>query len=73
MLATLATATSNQPSFSVTNLIILIVVAAVVYPLQKKLRESVSRRRKERWAEKDRLADLQRDQQDGPEHPDQLP
>ncbi len=73
MLATLATATSNQPTFSVTNLIILIVVAAVVYPLQKKLRESVSRRRKEQWAEKDRLADLEREEQEGSQRPDQLP
>ncbi|NUO36838.1 MAG: hypothetical protein HOQ18_17850 [Dermatophilaceae bacterium] len=73
MLATLATATSNQSSFSMTNLIILILVAAVVYPLQKKLRESVSRRRKEQWAEKDRLADLERDEQDGPQRPDRLP
>lgn len=73
MLATLATATSNQSSFSMTNVIILILVAAVAYPLQKKLRESVSRRRKEQWAEKDRRADLERDQQDGPQGPDQLP
>jgi hypothetical protein len=73
VLATLATATSNAPSFSVTNLIILIVVAAVVYPLQKKLRQSVSRRRRERWAEEDRLAELEREQQDRPQHPDQAP
>ena len=73
MLATLATATSNQSSFSMTNLIILILVAAVVYPLQKKLRESVSRRRKEQWAEKDRLAGPERDEQDGPQRPDRLP
>ncbi|MHA3837326.1 hypothetical protein ACXR8F_16530 [Terrabacter sp. AAH1] len=71
MLATLATATSNQPSFSVTNLVILIVVAALVYPLQKKLRQTVSRRRKERWAEQDRLAELESERQDRPQHPDQ--
>ncbi|GAB3875707.1 hypothetical protein [Terrabacter terrigena] len=73
MLATLATATSNPPAFSVTNLIILIVVAAVVYPLQKKLREAVSRRRKERWAEEDRQAQLEREKQDGPQRPDDTP
>ncbi|MGO4600102.1 hypothetical protein [Terrabacter sp. 2RAF25] len=73
MLATLATATSNQPTFSATNLIILLVVAAVVYPLQKKLREVVSRRRKERWAEEDRRAELEREQPDGPRPPEQTP
>lgn len=73
MLATLATATSNQPTFSATNLIILLVVAAVVYPLQKKLRQVVSRRRKERWAEEDRLAELEREQQDRPQPPDETP
>ena len=56
MLATLPTATSEQTFFSVTNLVIFIVVAAIFYPLQKKLRETVSRRRRERWAEEDRLA-----------------
>jgi hypothetical protein len=73
VLASLATATSNPPVFPVANLVILIVVAAVVYPLQKKLRETVSRRRKERWAEEDRLAELAREEQDRPEGPDQTP
>lgn len=70
MLATLATATSNPPAFSVTNLLILLVVGAIVYPLQKKLRQNVSRRRRERWAEEDRLAELAREEQDrkGPDH-----
>ena len=70
MLATLATATSNPPAFSVTNLVILLVVGAIVYPLQKKLRQNVSRRRRERWAEEDRLAELAREEQDrkGPDH-----
>ena len=65
MLATLPRAT-NPPVFSVTTLVILIIVAAVVYPLQKKLRESVSRRRRERWAEEDRLAQRELDERDGP-------
>ena len=70
MLATLATATSNPPAFSVTNLLILLVVGAIVYPLQKKLRQNVSRGRRERWAEEDRLAELAREEQDrkGPDH-----
>jgi hypothetical protein len=66
VLATLPTATNNPPAFSVTNLVILLVVAAVVYPLQKKLRESVSRRRRERWAEEDRLAEAELEQRDRP-------
>ena len=60
MLATLPTATTAQPVFSVTNLVILVILGAIFYPLQKKLRESASRRRRERWAEEDRLAELER-------------
>lgn len=71
MLATLPSATNNQPVFSVTNLVILIVVAVVVYPLQKRLRESVSRRRRERWAEEDRLAQAELDQRDRPSPTDE--
>ena len=66
MLATLPTATNDQPIFSVTNLVILIVVAAIVYPLQKKIRETVSRRRRERWAEEERLAEQEAERRDGP-------
>ena len=65
MFATLTTATAEQPVFSVANLVILIVVAAILYPLQKKLRQVVSRRRRERWAEEDRRANLERDGRDG--------
>lgn len=57
-------AAAQQPVFSLTNLIILGVVVAVVYPLQKKLRETVSRRRLERWAEEDRRAELERQKHD---------
>jgi flagellar biosynthesis/type III secretory pathway M-ring protein FliF/YscJ len=70
VLATLPTATTEQTVFSVTNLVILIVVAAVFYPLQKKLRETVSRRRRERWEAEER--DAQREQGDGPQAPDDL-
>ncbi len=59
-------AAAQQPVFPVQNLIILAIVAAVVYPLQKKLRETVSRRRRERWAEEERQAELEREQQDAP-------
>lgn len=66
MLATLTTATPEQTVFSVTNLVIFIVVAAIFYPLQKKLRETVSRRRRERWAEEDRLAGREPGESDRP-------
>ena len=70
MLATLPSATNNAPAFSVTNLVILLVVAAIVYPLQKKLRETVSRRRRERWAEEDRLAQTELEHRDRPSSTD---
>ena len=72
MLATLPTA-DGPPVFSATNLVILIIVAAVLYPVQKKLRESVSRRRRERWAEEERLAELEREERDGPPSTDERP
>jgi hypothetical protein len=50
VLAALPLATSSQPGFSFTNLLILAVVVAVFYPVQKKIREVASRRRRERWA-----------------------
>ncbi|WP_374968488.1 hypothetical protein [Terrabacter sp. BE26] len=59
------------PVFSLTNLVILAIVAAVVYPLQKKLRESISRRRLERWAEEDRQAELERQERDAPPSDDE--
>ena len=75
VLVTLSSANGTTSTFSWTNLIILLVVAAIFYPLQKKLRDTVSRRRKERWAEEDRRAEelrrreggeLPRDEEEGP-------
>lgn len=66
MFATLPSATADQPVFSVANLVILIVAAAILYPLQKKLREAVSRRRRERWAEEERLTGHQPEPGDRP-------
>ncbi|GAA5017850.1 hypothetical protein GCM10023258_04340 [Terrabacter aeriphilus] len=62
MLPTLTSLPTADPGpvLNPTNLLILLVVGAVLYPLQKKLREAVSRRRRERWAEEDRLAELER-------------
>lgn len=42
-----------QQSFSWTNLIIFAVVAAVVIPLLSRLRASLTRRRRERWAQEE--------------------
>ncbi len=72
MLATLPTAATDQPILSVTNLVILIVVAAVVYPLQKKIRETVSRGRRERWAEEEQVAARDLDERDRPDGESQL-
>ncbi len=41
---------AQQGGFSWVNLAILVVVAVVVWPLYKRLRSSISRRRRERWA-----------------------
>ena len=53
VLAALPVATSDQPGFSFTNLLILLAVIAVFYPVQKKIREVASRRRRERWAQEE--------------------
>jgi hypothetical protein len=71
VLATLPTATTAPPVFSATNLIILLILGAIFYPLQKKIRESVSRRRRERWAEEDRLAQLELEERDRPPSTDE--
>ncbi len=73
MFATLSTATGDQPGFSVTNLIILLVAVAVFYPLQKKLREVVSRRRRERWAEEARRAEREQEPGDRSAQDDDQP
>ncbi len=43
-------AAAPQGGFSWVNLAIFVVVALVVWPLYKKLRASISRGRRERWA-----------------------
>jgi Sec-independent protein translocase protein TatA len=59
VLATLPVAAPSQPGFSFANLLILAVVVAVLYPVQKKIREVASRRRRERWAREDAEAEEQ--------------
>jgi hypothetical protein len=68
---TLPAATGTTPTFSPINLILLLMVAAVFYPLQKRLRERVSRRRKQRWAEEDRQAQEHLRRRDTPDQRDQ--
>jgi len=46
----LVDAAAQQGGFSWVNLAILVVVALVAWPLYKKLRASISRSRRERWA-----------------------
>ncbi len=71
VLAALPVATSNQPGFSFTNLLILAVVIAVFYPVQKKIREVASRRRRERWAQEEaqQHRSAPRDTDEGPDAP----
>jgi len=71
VLATLPVAAPNQTGFSFANLLILAVVIAVLYPVQKKIRETASRRRRERWAEEDRAAAEQLRRRDGDDSPGQ--
>ena len=57
MLPHLATAGhATTAGFSVTNLIILVVVLAVTVPVVNRLRRSTSERRRARWAEEERQA-----------------
>lgn len=52
MITALVTAeTSTTSGFSFKNLLILIVVLVIAVPLVRKLRRSVSARRRRRWAE----------------------
>ena len=67
VLATLPVAAPEQTGFSFTNLLILAVVIAVFYPVQKKIREVASRRRRERWAREDLEAQQQFDRRDSGE------
>jgi len=45
---------AQQGGFSWVNLAILVVVAVVVWPLYKRLRRSISRSRRERWAREEK-------------------
>ncbi|MCU1538878.1 MAG: hypothetical protein JWP82_3229 [Humibacillus sp.] len=64
MLATLPVAAPEQHGFSFTNLLILLVVAAVIYPVQKRIRETLSRQRRERWAREDAAAQARLEERD---------
>lgn len=50
MLPLLPSATTSSPGFNWVGLVVLAVVAAVVWPLYTRLRDRLSRERRERWA-----------------------
>ena len=64
MLATLTGATPPPSGFSFTTLLVLALIIAVVYPVQKKIRDTLSRRRRERWAREDAVVQERLEQQD---------
>jgi hypothetical protein len=51
---TLSTATTQPNGFSVTNLLVALVFVLLFWLFQRWLRDRVSTRRRERWAEEDR-------------------
>ncbi len=51
MFTTLIAETASGHGFPVQGLITLVAAAAIFYPVQKKVREVASRRRRERWAQ----------------------
>lgn len=53
MFHALLIAADDPNGFRWSNLVVLLVVAAIFYPIQKRIRATVSQRRKERWAEHD--------------------
>lgn len=53
MCAALLAETNSHTGFSWWGLLIVLIVFAVVYPLQARLRKSLSERRRRRWAEQE--------------------
>ena len=51
MLTTLIAATGTGNGFPVQGLITVLVIVAIFYPVQKRVRKAASLRRRERWAE----------------------
>lgn len=77
MTTLLSQAGQASTGLNVKGFVIVAIVFALVYPLQKQLRAWVSRRRVERWREEDargeqpkRDSDLDRTGRDGPDGPD---
>ncbi|MEO7754441.1 MAG: hypothetical protein ABIS35_13610 [Terracoccus sp.] len=63
MFGALSSATaSSSSSFSWTGLVIVAVVVAIIYPVQKRLRARLSQQRRARWAE---LEERESDVEDG--------
>ena len=63
MFTTLLTETGPSGGFPVQGLITVLVLVAVFYPIQKKVRAVASRRRREHWVQEGLLTEA--DQQDG--------
>ncbi len=57
MTTALLEAASTSSGLNLKGFVIVAIVFALVYPIQKRLRESVSRRRVERWREEDARRD----------------
>ncbi len=51
MFGALSSAAASSSSFSWTGLVIVAVVVAIIYPVQKRLRAHLSHQRRARWAE----------------------
>ncbi|MDN5766781.1 MAG: hypothetical protein L0H96_18020 [Humibacillus sp.] len=65
MFTTLITETGTGGGFPVQGLITVLVIVAIFYPVQKRVRKAASLRRRERWAEAGLLAP--EEQRDGDE------
>ncbi len=65
MFTTLITETSAGRGFPVQGLITLLVAAVIFYPVQKKVREAASRRRRERWEQEGLLTQEEQRGADG--------
>lgn len=62
-----------QTGFSLVNLLILVVVVAIAFPLVKYVRGSARRTRRERWAREDEELRRQQTQRPEPRDPRDLP
>ncbi len=69
----LTAAPASQQGFNWVNLIILVLIIAVAYPLLKKIRTKASESRRERWAREDAERDARIREHPEPSDPRKLP